>query len=146
MEGVDICSLTIISIFMSWVYLRTLIPLFPVLSNSCATFFKSSIAFSSCSTTENRAHHRWSPRFQWVKKLVLFLGRLVTSVACDLFIISMLLSVAIFWVISTTSQTRGRDKEWGFGQVIPLVLLAVPILSAPDAFFGQLPTDASDDD
>ena len=127
-EGNKKSSLIIIVILMSWALLRSLIPLFPMLSNHCAMGINPWIA--------SRENQPSRTRFRWLliaqKFLQLLIVRLLASVVCDLIVISSVFSFGV-WV---TYHSKGEEKEWGFGQVMPLVLLVVPIMSAVDIFLG----------
>jgi hypothetical protein len=79
--------------------------------------------------------------------------RLVESFAfCEFFgsyasSIMWLAFIQIYGIISAF-QTRAEESEstgdmnaWGFGQIVPLVLLVLPLMAAIEAHYGQFPSD-----
>ena len=71
------------------------------------------------------------------ESVLLLIICLLTSVICDLVVISLAFSFGVYIVFyDLMYHTGGQDEEWGFGQVMPLVLLVVPIISAVDILLG----------
>lgn len=40
------------------------------------------------------------------------------------------------WILSDWGFSLGEDQEWTFGQVLPLLLLAVPLITLLEVFYS----------
>jgi hypothetical protein len=63
-------------------------------------------------------------------------GKMVTNLC---FTLTVLVAAILAWLQLGRSLvlTHGNEKEWGFGQILSLVLLTLPVLNALEIFSGK---------
>ena len=127
----------------TWAYATTIIPLFPSvclpIRNGWNVFLKQakSLMKSTNSRTKRHVKHR--------SKVVRVIRALTNGDLLDIYFEVFWFAFSLWSIITDraygepymSSSDVGAQSSWGFGQLVPVFLISLPILTALEIFYGM---------